>query len=497
MSGETGSGEWETVIGLEIHAQLSTQSKIFSGSAIAYGAPPNAQANLVDLGYPGVLPVLNADAVRMAVKFGLAIGARIASHSVFARKNYFYPDLPKGYQISQYELPIVAEGSIDVVLDDGTHKRVGVTRAHLEEDAGKSLHEGLPGVTGIDLNRAGTPLVEIVSEPDMRSAKEAIAYMKKVHTLVRYLEICDGNMQEGSFRCDANVSVRRKGAEKFGTRAEIKNLNSFRFVEKAINYEVERQIDLLESGGKVKQETRLYDPDKGETRSMRSKEEANDYRYFPDPDLLPVVLDETFISGVRATLPELPDLKAARFASQYGLSVYDAGVLTASRELAAYYEDVAREVPGEPKLAANWVMGELAAALNKDGLEIGVVAGVAAGAGAGAGKLPAARLAGLVKRIADQTISGKIAKEVFEAMWASGADADAIIEEKGLKQITDSSAIERAIEDVMAKNPGQLADYRSGKDKLFGFFVGQVMKATGGKANPAQLNELLKKKLQG
>jgi aspartyl-tRNA(Asn)/glutamyl-tRNA(Gln) amidotransferase subunit B len=502
MSGETGAGEWETVIGLEIHAQLSTQSKIFSGSAIAYGAPPNAQANLVDLGYPGVLPVLNADAVRMAVKFGLAIGARIASHSVFARKNYFYPDLPKGYQISQYELPIVAEGSIDVVLDDGTHKRVGVTRAHLEEDAGKSLHEGLPGVTGIDLNRAGTPLVEIVSEPDMRSAKEAVAYMKKVHTLVRYLEICDGNMQEGSFRCDANVSVRRKGAEKFGTRAEIKNLNSFRFVEKAINYEVERQIDLLESGGKVKQETRLYDPDKGETRSMRSKEEANDYRYFPDPDLLPVVLDETFISGVRATLPELPDQKAARFASQYGLSVYDAGVLTASRELAAYYEDVAREVPGEPKLAANWVMGELAAALNKEGLEIGAVAGGAtagasgAGAGAGAGKLPAARLAGLVKRIADQTISGKIAKEVFEAMWASGSSADAIIAEKGLKQITDSSAIERAIEDVMAKNPGQLADYRSGKDKLFGFFVGQVMKATGGKANPAQLNELLKKKLQ-
>jgi aspartyl-tRNA(Asn)/glutamyl-tRNA(Gln) amidotransferase subunit B len=491
MSAETGSGEWETVIGLEIHAQLSTQSKIFSGSAIAYGAPPNAQANLVDLGYPGVLPVLNAAAVRMAVKFGLAIGARIAPHSVFARKNYFYPDLPKGYQISQYELPIVAGGSIDVVLEDGTHKRVGVTRAHLEEDAGKSLHEGLPSVSGIDLNRAGTPLVEIVSEPDMRSAKEAVAYMKKVHTLVRYLEICDGNMQEGSFRCDANVSVRRKGAEKFGTRAEIKNLNSFRFVEKAINYEVERQIEIIESGGKVKQETRLYDPDKGETRSMRSKEEANDYRYFPDPDLLPVVLDETFITGVRATLPELPDQKAARFASEYGLSVYDAGVLTASRELASYYEEVAREVPGEPKLAANWVMGELAAALNKDGLEIGDVAG-----SGGVGKLPAARLAGLVKRIADQTISGKIAKEVFEAMWASGSSADAIIEEKGLKQITDSSAIERAIDEVMAKNPGQLADYRGGKDKLFGFFVGQVMKATGGKANPAQLNELLKKKLQ-
>jgi aspartyl-tRNA(Asn)/glutamyl-tRNA(Gln) amidotransferase subunit B len=477
--------EWETVIGLEIHAQLATKSKIFSGSAIAYGAPPNAQANLVDLGYPGVLPVLNAEAVRMAVKFGLAIGAQISPQSVFARKNYFYPDLPKGYQISQYELPIVSRGSIDIVLDDGAHKRVGVTRAHLEEDAGKSLHEGLPGVSGIDLNRAGTPLVEIVSEPDMRSAKEAVAYMKKVHTLVVYLEICDGNMQEGSFRCDANVSVRRKGTEKFGTRAEIKNLNSFRFVEKAINYEVERQIDLLESGGKVVQETRLYDPDKGETRSMRSKEEANDYRYFPDPDLLPVVLDETFISGVRATLPELPDQKAARFSSQYGLSAYDAGVLTASRELAAYYEEVAREVSGEPKLAANWVMGELSAALNKDGLEIS------------SGKLPAPRLAGLLQRIVDKTISGKIAKEVFEAMWASGATADAIIEEKGLKQITDNSAIERAIDEVMAKNPGQLADYRSGKDKLFGFFVGQVMKATGGKANPAQLNELLKKKLQG
>ncbi|MGH8209268.1 MAG: Asp-tRNA(Asn)/Glu-tRNA(Gln) amidotransferase subunit GatB [Steroidobacteraceae bacterium] len=480
---------WETVIGLEIHAQLATKSKIFSGSAIAYGAPPNAQANLVDLGYPGVLPVLNAAAVRMAVKFGLAIGARIAPQSVFARKNYFYPDLPKGYQISQYELPIVAGGAIDIVLEDGAHKRVGVTRAHLEEDAGKSLHEGLPGVSGIDLNRAGTPLVEIVSEPQMRSAKEAVAYMKKVHTLVRYLEICDGNMQEGSFRCDANVSVRRKGAEKFGTRAEIKNLNSFRFVEKAINYEVERQIELLESGGKVKQETRLYDPDKGETRSMRSKEEANDYRYFPDPDLLPVVLDETFIGGVRASLPELPDQKAARFSSQYGLSAYDAGVLTASRELAEYYEEVALEVPSEPKLAANWVMGELAAALNKEGLEIN--------AATTSGKLPAARLAGLLKRIVDRTISGKIAKEVFEGMWASGAAADAVIEERGLKQITDSSAIERAIEEVMAKNPGQLADYRAGKDKLFGFFVGQVMKATQGKANPGQLNELLKRKLQG
>ena len=476
---------WETVIGLEIHAQLSTQSKIFSGSPTAYGAPPNAQANLVDLGYPGVLPVLNAAAVRMAVKFGLAINAKIARHSVFARKNYFYPDLPKGYQISQYELPVVGEGAIDIVLDDGAVKRVGVTRAHLEEDAGKSLHEGLPGVSGIDLNRAGTPLIEIVSQPDMRSAKEAVAYMKKVHTLVRYLEICDGNMQEGSFRCDANVSVREQGADKLGTRAEIKNLNSFRFVEKAINFEVARQIDLIEAGGKVVQETRLYDPDKGETRSMRSKEEANDYRYFPDPDLLPLELTDELISGVRASLPELPDAKSARFSSQYGLSSYDAGVLTASRELAAYYEDVAKLLASEPKLAANWVMGELAAALNKDGLEISD------------GKMPSARLAGLLKRISDKTISGKIGKEVFEAMWAEGSDADSVIESKGLRQITDTSSIERAIDEVMAKNAGQLAEYRAGKDKLFGFFVGQVMKATQGKANPAQLNELLKRKLAG
>jgi aspartyl-tRNA(Asn)/glutamyl-tRNA(Gln) amidotransferase subunit B len=484
MSAASGS-EWETVIGLEIHAQLATRSKIFSSSATAYGANPNAQANLVDLGYPGVLPVLNGTAVRYAVKFGLAIGAKIARHSVFARKNYFYPDLPKGYQISQYELPIVAGGSLEIVLDDGSKKRVGITRAHLEEDAGKSLHEALPGVTGIDLNRAGTPLVEIVSEPDLRSAKEAVAYMKKVHTLVRYLEICDGNMQEGSFRCDANVSVRKKGAEKLGTRAEIKNLNSFRFVEKAINYEIERQIDVLEGGGKVVQETRLYDPDKGETRSMRSKEEANDYRYFPDPDLLPVELDEAFIEGVRKDLPELPDQKAARFASQYGLSAYDAGVLTASKELAAFYEDVAAQVGSDPKLTANWVTGDLAAALNQHNLEIG------------ASKVSASALAGMLKRIVDNTISGKIAKEVFEAMWASGAEADAIIAEKGLKQITDTSAIEKVIDEVMAKNPGQLADYRSGKDKLFGFFVGQVMKVTGGKANPAQVNELLKKKLAG
>jgi aspartyl-tRNA(Asn)/glutamyl-tRNA(Gln) amidotransferase subunit B len=483
VSRDAVSADWETVIGLEIHAQLATRSKIFSGSATAYGAAPNTQANLVDLGYPGVLPVLNGAAVRMAVKFGLAIGARIAEHSVFARKNYFYPDLPKGYQISQYELPIVAEGALDILLDDGTRKRIGITRAHLEEDAGKSLHEGLPGVTGIDLNRAGTPLIEIVSEPDLRSAREAVAYMKKVHTLVRYLEICDGNMQEGSFRCDANVSVRRRGAAKLGTRAEIKNINSFRFVEKAILYEVERQIELLESGGHVVQETRLYDPDRGETRSMRSKEEANDYRYFPDPDLLPLVLERSLLEEVRASLPELPDAKAERFASQYGLSAYDAGVLTASRELAAYYEEVVRRVPGEPKLAANWVMGELAAANNDAGLSITET------------KVSPAQLAGLLLRIGDATISGSTAKQVFEAMWASGRGADAIIEERGLKQITDTAAIERVIEEVMAKNPGQLSDYRAGKDKLFGFFVGQVMKATGGKANPARVNELLKAKL--
>jgi aspartyl-tRNA(Asn)/glutamyl-tRNA(Gln) amidotransferase subunit B len=477
--------EWETVIGLEIHAQLATRSKIFSGSATAYGAEPNTQANLVDLGYPGVLPVLNGEAVRMAVRFGLAIGAKIAPYSVFARKNYFYPDLPKGYQISQYELPIVAEGTLDILLDDGSRKRVGITRAHLEEDAGKSLHEGLPGLTGIDLNRAGTPLIEIVSEPDLRSAKEAVAYMKKVHTLVRYLDICDGNMQEGSFRCDANVSIRPKGSDRFGTRAEIKNLNSFRYVEKAINYEIARQIDVIEGGGKVVQETRLYDPDKGETRSMRSKEEANDYRYFPDPDLLPVVLESDYIEAVRAALPELPDDKAARFVRDYGLSEYDAGVLTASRELAEFYEQVVREVGSEPKLCANWVMGDLSGFLNKDGLDIEHT------------RVDTAALAGLIRRIVDATISGKIAKEVFEAMWQSGDSADAIIEQRGLRQITDTSAIEAAIDDVMNRNPQQLADYRSGKDKLFGFFVGQVMKATQGKANPAQLNELLKKKLAG
>jgi aspartyl-tRNA(Asn)/glutamyl-tRNA(Gln) amidotransferase subunit B len=432
-----------------------------------------------------VLPVLNAEAVRMAVKFGLAINARVMRRSIFARKNYFYPDLPKGYQISQYELPIVCGGAVDIMLEDGTSKRIGVTRAHLEEDAGKSLHEGLGGLTGIDLNRAGTPLIEIVSEPDMRSAKEAVAYLKKVHTLVRYLSICDGNMQEGSFRCDANVSVRARGVEKLGTRAEIKNLNSFRFVEKAINYEVVRQIELLEGGGKIVQETRLYDSDRGETRSMRSKEEANDYRYFPDPDLLPLEIDELYIDTVAGTLPELPDQKAQRFIAEYGLSAYDAGVLTASADFADYYEVVVRDLGGHPKLAANSVMGDLSGLLNRDGLEIGD------------SRVDAHSLAALLKRVADDTISGKIAKDVLEAMWQDGAQADAIIETRGLQQITDESAIERAIEAVMAANPTQLAAYRSGKDKLFGFFVGQVMKATSGKANPARLNELLKKKLGG
>jgi aspartyl-tRNA(Asn)/glutamyl-tRNA(Gln) amidotransferase subunit B len=478
--------DWEVVIGLEIHAQLATRSKIFSGAATAYGAPPNTQASLVDLAYPGVLPVLNAEAVRMAVKFGLAIGASVARRSIFARKNYFYPDLPKGYQISQYEDPVVSRGSLNVLLDDGTIKTVGVTRAHLEEDAGKSLHEGLANASGIDLNRAGTPLLEIVSEPDMRSAKEAVAYMKKIHTLVRYLEICDGNMQEGSFRCDANVSVRPRGQEKFGTRAEIKNLNSFRFVEKAIQYEVARQVELIENGGKVVQETRLYDSDKDETRSMRSKEEANDYRYFPDPDLLPVEIDEDFIATVRATLPELPDEKTARFARDLGLSVYDAGVLSASRDLGAYFEAVVADLgAAHAKLAANWVMGELSSALNRDNVDIT------------ASRVSPPALRGLLARIVDATISGKIAKDVFEAMWEEGQGADDIIEKRGLKQITDSGAIEGVIDAVIAANPKQLADYRAGKDKLFGFFVGQVMKATEGKANPAQLNDLLKAKLGG
>ena len=475
--------EWETVIGLEIHAQLSTNSKIFSGSSTAYGAEPNTQASLIDLGMPGVLPVLNQAAVHMAVKFGLAIDAHLAPRSVFARKNYFYPDLPKGYQISQYELPIVGVGHLDIELEDGSIKRIGITRAHLEEDAGKSLHEDFQGQTGIDLNRAGTPLLEIVSEPDMRNAKEAVAYMKKLHALVRYLGVCDGNMQEGSFRCDANVSVRRPG-EAFGTRAEIKNLNSFRFIERAINHEVERQIDIIESGGKVVQETRLYDPDRNETRSMRGKEDANDYRYFPDPDLLPVEITPEFIESVRATLPELPDAKKARFMEAYKLSAYDADMLTQSRDVADYFEAVAQAC-GDAKLAANWVNGELAAALNRANLEIAAV------------PVTADAFAGLLKRILDNTISGKIAKEVFDAMWNGEGSADAVIEQKGLKQITDTGAIEAMIDEIIATNPKQTAEYRSGKDKLFGFFVGAAMKASKGKANPEQVNAILKQKLAG
>ncbi len=476
---------WEVVIGLEIHAQLATKSKIFSGASTAYGAAPNTQACAVDLGLPGVLPVLNKEVVRMAAKFGLAIGARVAPRSVFARKNYFYPDLPKGYQISQYELPIVEGGHIDIDLEDGGTKRIGVTRAHLEEDAGKSLHEDFHGMTGIDLNRAGTPLLEIVSEPDMRSAKEAVAYMRKIHSLVRYLEICDGNMQEGSFRCDANVSVRPMGQQELGTRTELKNINSFRFVEKAINFEIERQIDVLEGGGEIVQETRLYDADKDITRAMRSKEEANDYRYFPDPDLLPVVIEPAFLDTVKAGLPELPDEKRQRFVEQFELSAYDAGVLTASREIAEYFEAVVVAANGVAKLSANWVMGELTAALNKSGQDITD------------SPVTAQMLGGMILRISDNTISGKIAKEVFEAMWAGEGDADAVIEAKGLKQITDASAIEPIIDEIIAANPGQVEQYRGGKDKLFGFFVGQVMKATKGKANPQQVNELLKAKLNG
>jgi aspartyl-tRNA(Asn)/glutamyl-tRNA(Gln) amidotransferase subunit B len=478
------SAGWEVVIGLEIHTQLATKSKIFSSASTAYGAEPNTQACLVDLGYPGVLPVLNAEVVRMAAKFGLAVNAKIARRSVFARKNYFYPDLPKGYQISQFELPIVEGGELFIRDEEGNEKRIGITRAHLEEDAGKSVHAGFEQSSGIDLNRAGTPLLEIVSEPDLRSAKEAIAYLRRMHSIVRYLEISDGNMQEGSFRCDANVSVRPRGQEELGTRAELKNLNSFRFIEKAINFEVERQIELIEDGGKVVQETRLYDSDKDETRSMRSKEEANDYRYFPDPDLLPVELDDEFIEAVRQTLPELPDAKRQRFIEQYELKPADAEILTVSRALADYYEVVAGQSAATAQVAANWVIGDLSAPLNKEGLDIRD-SRIAAGA-----------LAGLLDRIADNTISGKIAKEVFEAMWSGDGSADEIIEAKGLRQITDSGAIESIVDAVIEANPGQAAEYRGGKDKLLGFFVGQVMKETGGKANPGQVNQILKNKLK-
>ena len=476
--------DWESVIGLEIHAQLATVSKIFSGASTAFGAPPNTQACVVDLGMPGVLPVLNREAVSMAIRFGVAIDAEIGHQSVFARKNYFYPDLPKGYQISQFELPIVGKGRIFISPSEGETIEVGITRAHLEEDAGKSIHDQFPEQSGIDLNRAGTPLLEIVSEPDMRSAREAVAYARKMHSLVRYLEICDGNMQEGSFRCDANVSVRRKGEQKLGTRAEIKNINSFRFLERAINYEIERQIDLIEDGGRVVQETRLYDSERDETRSMRSKEEANDYRYFPDPDLLPVTVSAEDIAHIRAGLPELPEQKKQRYIDELGLSDYNAELLTSNRDTAIYFESALDESPELSAQLANWILGDLAGALNKAGLEVS------------AAPIAPANLAQLVARIADDTISGKIAKEVFEAMWQGEGSADEIITARGLKQITDSGAIEALIDDVIAANPEQVEQFRAGKEKVLGFFVGKIMQQSQGKANPGQVNALLREKLK-
>ncbi len=492
---------WEIVIGLEVHSQLSTSSKIFSGASTAFGAEPNTQADAVSIALPGVLPVLNKGAVERAIKFGLAIGAHMAPRSVFARKNYFYPDLPKGYQISQFDLPVVGNGQLTIhVPSTGSgrtdEKVVRITRAHLEEDAGKSLHEDFHGMTGIDLNRAGTPLLEIVSEPDMRSAAEAVVYAKALHTLVRWIGICDGNMQEGSFRCDANVSVRRPGAP-LGTRREIKNLNSFRFLEQAINYEAHWQIETLENGGTIQQATVLFDPDKGETRMMRSKEDAHDYRYFPDPDLLPLEISPQWIEEVRATLPELPQTKQARYVNELGLSAYDASILTASREMADFFEtalDASSLTPnpspggrGETsaKIAANWLNGEVSAQLNRDGLDMAQC------------PITPQQLGGMLQRIADGTISNSGAKEVFRTMWAEGGEADAIIEAKGLKQVSDSGAIEKIVDEIIAANADKVAEYRSGKDKLFGFFVGLAMKASKGKANPAQMNEILKRKLAG
>ena len=474
--------QYETVIGLEVHVQLSTESKLFSGSATKFGAEPNTQANIFDLAMPGTLPVLNGKAVAMAVKFGVAIGAEIGKHSVFDRKNYFYPDLPKGYQVSQLDYPTVCKGTLTVTLDDGSEKVIGVTRAHMEEDAGKSLHEDYQGMTGIDLNRAGTPLLEIVSEPDLRSAKEAVAYLKKLHSIIRYLDISDAIMAQGSMRCDANVSIRPVGQEEFGTRTEIKNINSFKFVERAINYEVQRQKDVLEDGGRIVQETRLYDADKDETRSMRSKEVANDYRYFPEPDLLPIVIDDAYIEAIRATLPELPDTRGARFVSEYGLSEYDAGVLVATREMADYFETTAK-LSGDAKLAANWVSQDLQALLNKHGWELDE------------SPIQAERLAMLIQRIKDNTISGKIAKTVFDAMLDDSSDVDAIIEAKGLKQVTDSGALESLVDKVIAENPDQAQQYRDGKVQVIGFLVGQCMQLSKGKANPAQVNEILRGKL--
>jgi len=496
---------WEIVIGLEVHAQLSTSSKIFSGASTAFGAEPNTQADAVSIALPGVLPVLNKGAVERAIKFGLAVGAHIAPRSVFARKNYFYPDLPKGYQISQFDLPVVGQGALTIQVEplSGSakpyEKVVRITRAHLEEDAGKSVHGESQGVTGVDLNRAGTPLLEIVSEPDMRSAAEAVAYAKTLHSLVRWIGICDGNMQEGSFRCDVNVSVRHPGAE-LGTRREIKNLNSFKFMQQAIDYEVQWQIDTLENGGKIQQATILFDPDTGKTHAMRSKEDAHDYRYFPDPDLLPLAIDNDWIEQIRATLPELPHVKQARYVNDLGLSAYEASILTASREIADFFEGSVNSLfsqvrsainlgaapcaePYAAKLCANWIIGEVSAQLNRDGLDITQC------------PITPQQLGGMLMRIVDGTISNSGAKEVFRAMWVEGGDADAIIEAKGLKQVSDTGAIEKIVDEIIAANPSQVAEYRSGKDKVFGFFVGLAMKASKGKANPAQLNEVLKRKL--
>ncbi len=474
--------EWEAVIGLEVHVQLSTRSKLFSGTSTAFGAEPNTQANIYDLAMPGTLPVLNGEALRMAVRFGLAIDAEIGRHSIFDRKNYFYPDLPKGYQTSQLDYPIVGRGSIVISLEDGTEKRIGVTRAHMEEDAGKSLHEEFADASGIDLNRAGTPLLEIVSDPDLRSAKEAVAYLKKLHSIVRYLDISDGEMSQGSMRCDANVSIRRPGAE-LGTRTEIKNVNSFRFVEKAINFEIRRQQDVLEDGGSIAQETRLYDSVLDETRPMRGKEVANDYRYFPEPDLLPVEIGEDLIERIRSELPELPDARKRRFAAEYDLSAYDAGVLTASREMADYFEQVAQGC-GDAKLAANWVSVELQALLNRENRDIAY------------SPISAGSLADLILRIRDKTISGKIAKTVFEQLVAGSGDVDEIIERQGLRQVTDEGEIEMLVDRVIAENAAQAQQFRDGKQQVLGYLVGQAMKLSRGKANPAQVNELLRDKLQ-
>ena len=473
---------WEVVIGLEIHAQLTTNTKIFSGSSIAYGAEPNTQACNIDLGMPGMLPVLNEGVINKSIALGLALDAEIGRKSVFDRKNYMYPDLPKGYQTTQLEFPIVGKGTLEIEMD-GVKKVIGVTRAHLEEDAGKSNHGIVPGMSGIDLNRAGTPLLEIVSDPDMSSAKEAVAYAKKMHELVQYLGICDGNMQEGSFRVDSNVSVRKPG-EPLGTRTELKNINSFRFIEKAIEFEIERQIEVIENGGQVVQETRLYDSENDTTRSMRSKEEANDYRYFPCPDLLPVIITEEDIEAVKATMPELPDAKRARFVSQFGLSDYDAEVLTSSRDMAEFFEAVVAATDSkDPKLCANWMTSGFAAALNKDGLTVKDA------------PVSAEMLAGMITRLMDDTISGKIAKQVFEAMWNGEGTADEIIEAKGLKQITDTGAIEALVDEVLANNPSQVEAYKAGQEKMMGYFVGQIMKASGGQANPGQVNKMLKEKL--